>query len=180
MTNSLTNKINSMVEQGLVTDPKNVDAIKQNTNKMEGLQQASQQFETLFLQMVLKSMRSASDAMADEDSLVSSNQTRMYRDMHDSQLTMAMANKGNLGIADAMVKQLSPLVSPAELSSSAVSSSAPAQPISSNETTAVDEKPINTNEPLKSATDLVADKNMSQSAFSQSLLSVSSLKINRN
>jgi len=95
---------------GLNMDPTTLNSIKENPNKVEGLTKAADQFETLFLQMVLKSMRSASDALASEDSLVNSEQQRMYRDMHDGQLTMAMANKGSLGISDAMVRQLSPVV----------------------------------------------------------------------
>lgn len=100
-------KINT---SGLNMDPTTLNSIKENPNKMEGLSKAADQFETLFLQMVLKSMRSASDALASEDSLVSSEKQRMYRDMYDGQLTMAMANKGGIGIADAMVRQLSPVV----------------------------------------------------------------------
>lgn len=95
---------------GLNIDPTALNSIKENPNKMEGLAKAADQFETMFLQMVLKSMRSASDALASEDSFVSSEKQRLYRDMYDGQLTMAMANKGGIGISDAMVRQLSPIV----------------------------------------------------------------------
>jgi flagellar protein FlgJ len=95
---------------GLTMDPTTVNAIKENGNTVEGLTQAADQFETMFLQMVLKSMRTASDALASDDSLVNSDRQRMYRDMYDGQLTMAMADKSALGIADAMVRQMSPLV----------------------------------------------------------------------
>jgi len=95
---------------GLTMDPTTVNTIKENGNTVEGLTQAADQFETMFLQMVLKSMRTASDALASDDSFVNSDRQRMYRDMYDGQLTMAMADKSALGIADAMVRQMSPLV----------------------------------------------------------------------
>jgi len=95
---------------GLTMDPTTVNAIKENGNTVEGLTQAADQFETMFLQMVLKSMRTANDALASDDSLVNSDRQRMYRDMYDGQLTMAMTDKSSIGIADAMVRQMSPLV----------------------------------------------------------------------
>ncbi|SQD78647.1 rod-binding protein [Moritella yayanosii] len=95
---------------GLAMDPTTVNAIKEHGNTVEGLIQVADQFETMFLQMVLKSMRTASDALASDDSFVNSDRQRMYRDMYDGQLTMAMADKSALGIADAMVRQMSPLV----------------------------------------------------------------------
>lgn len=188
MSNSNIDKLNTLATQGLFNDPKAVNAIKQNSDKIEGLKQASAQFETLFLQMVLKSMRSASDALSDEDSLVSSAQTRMYRDMHDGQLTMAMANKGNIGIADAMVKQLSPLVAATvvdhknhpqsnakQLSTDAVNT----EQLPTSLTTKPDVllalgqvNEIKTPPTFKSQENMVADKLASHDAFRQSLLTV--------
>lgn len=95
---------------GLTMDPVAVNTIKKSGNTVEGLTQAADQFETMFLQMVLKSMRTANDALASDDSLVNSDRQRMYRDMYDGQLTMAMTDKSSIGIADAMVRQMSPLV----------------------------------------------------------------------
>lgn len=67
------------------------------------LRAVAQQFEAIFMQMVLKSMRDASMG----DSLFDSDQGDMYREMYDSQIAMNLAQKGGLGIADAMVRQLS-------------------------------------------------------------------------
>ena len=91
---------------GVYTDPQSLNKIKSNPNKKAALTQAAGQFEAMFLQMVLKNMRAASDALADEESIVSSRQQRMYRDMYDGQLAMAMSGKGTLGLAESMVKQL--------------------------------------------------------------------------
>lgn len=71
-----------------------------------GLEAASGEFEALFLQMVLKNMRSATDAIADENSFLSSPQQSFYQDMADGQMASVMARRGSMGIAEAMVKQL--------------------------------------------------------------------------
>ena len=70
------------------------------------LQEAAQQFEAIFVQMMLKSMRKAQDALADEDSPFNSQQVKFYRDMHDQQLATDLTSGGGLGLADVIVKQL--------------------------------------------------------------------------
>ncbi len=70
------------------------------------LKEAAQQFEAIFVQMMLKSMRKAQDAMADEDSPFNSEQMKFYRDMHDQQMAADMSSGGGLGLADLIVQQL--------------------------------------------------------------------------
>ena len=70
------------------------------------LEEAAQQFEAIFVQMMLKSMRKAQDALADENSPFNSQQVKFYRDMHDQQLATDLTAKGGLGLADIIVKQL--------------------------------------------------------------------------
>ncbi len=72
----------------------------------EVLQEAAQQFEAIFVQMMLKSMRKAQDALADESSPFNSEQVKFYRDMHDQQLATDLTSGGGLGLADIIVKQL--------------------------------------------------------------------------
>ena len=64
------------------------------------LKEAAQQFEAIFVQMMLKSMRKAQDAMADEDSPFNSEQMKFYRDMHDQQMAADMSSGGGLGLAE--------------------------------------------------------------------------------
>jgi flagellar protein FlgJ len=71
------------------------------------LQEAAKQFEAIFVQMMLKSMRKAQDVMADKDSPFNSEQVKFYRDMHDQQLATDMSNNGSIGLAEIIVKQLS-------------------------------------------------------------------------
>ena len=66
------------------------------------LRAVAEQFEAIFLQMVLKSMREASFG----DALFDSDQSKFYREMSDSQMAMNMADGGDLGLADAIVRQL--------------------------------------------------------------------------
>ena len=56
--------------------------------------------------MMLKSMRKAQDALADENSPFNSQQVKFYRDMHDQQLATDLTSGGGLGLADVIVKQL--------------------------------------------------------------------------
>ena len=63
----------------------------------------ARQFETLFTQMMLKSMRSASLGSG----ILDSDQSKQYRDLADSQLAMSLSNRGNgLGIAKMLERQL--------------------------------------------------------------------------
>lgn len=68
----------------------------------ESLKQAAQQFEAVFMNMLMKSMREATP----QEGMFESEQTRMYTSMLDQQLTQRMASRG-IGLADVMVRQLS-------------------------------------------------------------------------
>ena len=68
----------------------------------EALKAAAQQFEAVFMNMLMKSMREATP----QDSMFDSDQTRMYTSMLDQQLTQKLASRG-IGLAEVMVRQLS-------------------------------------------------------------------------
>ena len=61
-----------------------------------------QQFEAIFLQQMLKSMRTASLA----EGLFQSDQSEFYRDMYDQQIATNLAQKEILGIAQIINRQL--------------------------------------------------------------------------
>lgn len=71
------------------------------------IKQAAQQFESVFMGMLLSSMRKANESFG-EDNPLNSQATEFYRDMHDSQLATELSKKGALGLADLMVQQLAP------------------------------------------------------------------------
>ncbi|MDO9052458.1 MAG: flagellar assembly peptidoglycan hydrolase FlgJ [Gallionella sp.] len=67
----------------------------------QALKAAAQQFEAVFMNMMLKSMREATP----QDSMMDSDQTRMFTGMLDQQLAQSMSTRG-IGLADMMVRQL--------------------------------------------------------------------------
>ncbi len=66
------------------------------------LDQVSRQFESLFLQMMLKSMRDAGFG----GGLLDSKQSEFYRDMYDKQIAMDFAGGQGIGLADVIKRQL--------------------------------------------------------------------------
>ncbi|SDG90781.1 flagellar protein FlgJ [Vibrio xiamenensis] len=99
-------QLNSLLYQ----DNKGLENIKHAADQHQALKTVAGQFEAMFLQLVLRRMRAGSDAIADKDSPFSSQQQGVFRDMYDGQLAMEMAKKQSSGIADMLVKQLSPNV----------------------------------------------------------------------
>ncbi|KKO44049.1 flagellar rod assembly protein FlgJ [Arsukibacterium ikkense] len=77
------------------------------TDEKAGLRQAAEQFEAIFMSMLLTSMRKANAAF-EAEGMMNSQTTEFYRDMHDSQLATELAQKGALGLADLLVQQLDP------------------------------------------------------------------------
>tara|TARA_R110002074_G_scaffold228259_2_gene399873 strand:- start:67463 stop:68425 length:963 start_codon:yes stop_codon:yes gene_type:complete len=68
----------------------------------EALSEVARQFETIFLKMMLKSMR---DTVPESD-LISNEKTRFYQSMYDDQISLDLSKRGNLGLADMIVQQL--------------------------------------------------------------------------
>ncbi|MCC2615090.1 flagellar assembly peptidoglycan hydrolase FlgJ [Aestuariibacter halophilus] len=91
-------------------DVKGLDNLRKaaQSGDTAAIKEAASQFEAIFVQMMLKSMRKAQDAMADKDSPFNSEQVKFYRDMHDQQLAVDLSANGNMGLADLIVQQLSP------------------------------------------------------------------------
>jgi flagellar protein FlgJ len=90
------------------SDPTALASVRQDARKGDGagLREVAHQFESLFLRMMLKSMREASSG----DPYFDSNEGGMYRDMFDDQVAVDMSNKGGMGLADMLVRQLSKYV----------------------------------------------------------------------
>lgn len=92
-----------VLDQRLSLDVQGVDALRRTVRNSpeEGLKQASKQFEVMFMQMVLKSMREATPS----DGMFGSQQEKMYTSMLDQQLSQNLSGRG-LGLAEAMHAQL--------------------------------------------------------------------------
>jgi flagellar protein FlgJ len=68
----------------------------------EATRGAAQQFEALFINQMMKSMRDATP----QEGLMDNQQTKMFTGMLDQQLSQNMAKRG-MGLADVLVRQLS-------------------------------------------------------------------------
>jgi len=77
---------------------------KAQRNEAGALRESAQQFEALFIQMMLKSMRQASDVMKSE--MFQSNALETFQGMYDKEISMQMAQRNSLGFADVVVKQM--------------------------------------------------------------------------
>lgn len=74
----------------------------------EALKGVAKQFEALFLNNILKSMRAGKLA----DGLLDSQQSDSYNEMYDQQLAVHLSGNPGIGLADLIVKQLSPKSAP--------------------------------------------------------------------
>jgi flagellar protein FlgJ len=68
------------------------------------LKEVAKQFEAIFLGNVLKGMREAKLA----DGIMDNDQSKFYNEMYDQQLAVHLSGKPGVGLADLIVKQLSP------------------------------------------------------------------------
>ncbi len=90
---------------GVYTDFQGLTGLKAEAKQRspEAVKAVAKQFEALFLQMMLKSMRQASGG----DPMFDNEQTDVYRDMYDKQLALEISEKGRgVGLAEMLVKQL--------------------------------------------------------------------------
>lgn len=92
---------------GLAIDPKSLSALRSRAAKdpAGALKETARQFETIFLDMMLKSMRAA----APGDSLFDSSETKIFTGLLDHEFARKLADRGGIGLANLMVKQLSQL-----------------------------------------------------------------------
>ncbi len=93
----------SDVSGKLALDARGLDALRLQAkqNPQQAAKGVAQQFEAVFLQTLLKSMRDATP----QDGPMDSEQTRMYTSMLDQQLAQSLSARG-IGLADVMLRQL--------------------------------------------------------------------------
>lgn len=71
----------------------------------ESLEAAAKQFESMFVQLMMKSMRDANSTM--KSGLFDNAGTNMFEEMLDKEFSVKFGEKGALGLADMLVHQLS-------------------------------------------------------------------------
>jgi len=99
----------SQVDSGAYTDLNRLHQLKVGKERdSEGnIKKVAQEFESLFLNEMMKAMRSANEVFA-EGNYLNSNESKTYQDMHDQQLAVTMSNnKNGIGLADVLVRQMS-------------------------------------------------------------------------
>lgn len=67
------------------------------------LKEVAQQFESIFINMLLKNMRTSNEAIG--SGLFSSAQTKQYQDMMDSQMSQSLSSNGGIGLSEALIRQ---------------------------------------------------------------------------
>ncbi|UJF18024.1 rod-binding protein [Vibrio sp. SS-MA-C1-2] len=88
-------------------DNSSLQAIKLQGDSDEGIRAVSEQFEAVFIQMMLKRMRASSEVWSDKDNPLSTQSGSMFQELSDNQMALSMAKKSTLGIADLIYQQLS-------------------------------------------------------------------------
>ncbi len=88
----------------MALDVKDMGSLRQSAKagNPEALKTAATQFEAMFVNMMMKSMRDATP----QDGMMDSQQSKMFTTMLDQQTSQNIAKKG-LGLADMLVRQLS-------------------------------------------------------------------------
>jgi flagellar protein FlgJ len=106
-------------QAALFTDLNQLQKLKTQAgdDQQAALKGVAQEFEQLFMNMMLKSMRQAGDVLA-ADSPFNSGDVKFFQEMYDQQMTLDLAKSGSMGLADIIVKQLSqqqaPVIAPGQ------------------------------------------------------------------
>ncbi len=70
----------------------------------ESIEQVARQFESIFTQMMLKSMRDATTST--DGGLFDNDQSKMYREMFDKQIALSMSEGRGIGLKEMLIRQL--------------------------------------------------------------------------
>ena len=93
--------------QDVYTDLNSLQSINDIGREDKGLalRKVAEQFESMFVKMMMKSMRDANKVFQ-EDSLMHSPQEDFYQQMYDDQLSVSLTGKQGMGLADVIYRQL--------------------------------------------------------------------------
>ena len=95
---SKVNQINFLATK--VSQDQNTSSLKDKNN--QDLRNVAEQFESIFINMMLKSMRNATE----RSSLMDSQAGRMYESMFDQEVSLHLAKNGSLGLAETIKSQI--------------------------------------------------------------------------
>lgn len=95
-------------DSGSYSDLNRLNQLKVGDKNSDGnLRKVAQEFESLFLGEMLKSMRSATEALG-KDNPLNTPEAKQYQEMYDQQLAVSMSREGGgIGLADVLLRQMS-------------------------------------------------------------------------
>ena len=104
----------SMQDASVYTNVGGLNAISQlgRENSPEALREVAKQFESMFINIMLKGMRAGEEALFSENYL-RSNETKFHQESFDNQISLEIANAGGVGLADTLHRQLMQRYEPA-------------------------------------------------------------------
>ena len=93
--------------QDVYTDLNSLQSINAigREDKDQALRKVAEQFESMFVKMMMKSMRDANKVFQ-EDSIMHSPQEDFYQQMYDDQMSVNLTGKQGIGFADVIYRQL--------------------------------------------------------------------------
>lgn len=100
--------ISSTADSGSYSDLNRLNQLKVGADKNSdgNMRKVAQEFESLFLSEMLKSMRSATDALG-KDNPLNTPAAKQYQEMYDQQLAVSMSREGGgIGLADVLMRQM--------------------------------------------------------------------------
>ena len=100
--------ISSTADSGSYSDLGRLNQLKVGADKnSEGnMRKVAQEFESLFVSEMLKSMRSATEALG-KDNPMNTPAAKQYQEMYDQQLAVSMSREGGgIGLADVLMRQM--------------------------------------------------------------------------
>ena len=95
-------------DSGSYSDLNRLNQLKVGDKNSDGnMRKVAQEFESLFLGEMLKSMRSATEALG-KDNPLNTPAAKQYQEMYDQQLAVSMSREGGgIGLADVLMRQMS-------------------------------------------------------------------------
>ena len=100
-------------DSGAFTDLNRLNQLKvgKGRDSEANIHKVAQEFESLFMNEMLKAMRKAGDVVGDGN-FMNSNESKAYRDMYDQQLAVTMSKQNGVGLADVLERQLGKTLHP--------------------------------------------------------------------
>lgn len=98
----------STFDSGAYSDLNRLNQFKVGKDRdSEGnIRKVAQEFESLFMNEMMKAMRAANNVFA-EGNFMNSNESKTYQDMYDQQLAVTLSKEQGVGLAEVLTRQLS-------------------------------------------------------------------------